>query len=152
MRVNFLPSIQKNSQENMMWEFLWFFFLCWSWTPLSRAVTKKGQGLGFPLATISMTPGCILRKLEESKVEPMLSGHPRGTSKWRLNGGWPVNRGSSEISIIFSRNITLFETKAWLEKYYWSTVGHQLLSRTVFSFIIFLKWSQFKCIKPLMAS
>ena len=152
MRVNFLPSIQKNSQENMMWGFIWFFFyvgLELHWAGLSL---KRVRGLGFPLATISMTPGYILRKLEESKVEPMLSGHPRGTSKWRLNGGWPVNRGSSEISIIFSRNITLFETKAWLEKYYWSTVGHQLLSRTVFSFIIFLKWSQFKCIKPLMAS
>ena len=80
-------------------------------TPLSRAVTKKGlgtRGQGFPLATISITPGYILRKLEKSKVEPLLSGHLRGTSKWRLNRGWPLSRGSSEIIIIFSRNITLF--------------------------------------------
>ena len=28
--------------------------------------------------------------------------------KWPHNGGWPLNRGSLEIGIIFSRNLTLF--------------------------------------------
>ena len=29
------------------------------------------------------------------KMQPPLSGHPRGTGKGPLNGGWPLNRGSS---------------------------------------------------------
>ena len=29
------------------------------------------------------------------KVEPLLSGHPRGNGKWSLNRGWPLNHGSS---------------------------------------------------------
>ena len=36
-------------------------------------------------------------------VEPLLSSHPRGTGKW------PLNRGSSEISIMRGINVTLFE-------------------------------------------
>ena len=36
-------------------------------------------------------------------VEPLLSGHPRGTGKWSLN------RGSSEISTMRGINVTLFE-------------------------------------------
>ena len=31
-------------------------------------------------------------------VEPLLSGHPWGNGKWQLNRGWPLKRGSSEIS------------------------------------------------------
>ena len=46
-----------------------------------------------------------------STVEPPLSGHSWGTSQWPLNGGWPLNRGLSEMSIIFSRNITLIWNK-----------------------------------------
>ena len=37
-----------------------------------------------------------------------LSKHPWGTSKWQLNGGWPLSRGLSWISIIFTRKNTLF--------------------------------------------
>ena len=69
------------------------FLLCWPSTPLSRAVTKKGpgaRGQGFPLATISITHGYILRRLEESKVEPLLSGHLRGTSKWLMEVGQSI--------------------------------------------------------------
>ena len=40
---------------------------------------------------------------------PILSGHPRGSGKWLLNRGWPLNRGSSEISIMRGINVTLFE-------------------------------------------
>ena len=54
------------------------------WAGLSLKRTRGqgpgARGQGFPLATICMTPGFILRKLEKSKVEPLLSGHPRGTS------------------------------------------------------------------------
>ena len=28
-------------------------------------------------------------------VEPPFNGHPQGTGKWPLNGGWPLSRGSS---------------------------------------------------------
>ena len=75
------PASRKTARK--IWCKNFFGFLCWPSTPLSRAVTKKGlgtRGQGFPLATISITPGYILRKLEKSKVEPLLSGHPRGTS------------------------------------------------------------------------
>ena len=132
-----------------------FGFLCWPSTPLSRAVTKKGlgtRGQGFPLATISITPGYILRKLEKSKVEPLLSGHLRGTSKWRLNRGWPLSRGSSEIIIIFSRNITLFWNKhATGEAVLIYSRSSTSISDCIF-LLTFLKWSQFKCIKRLMAA
>ena len=33
-------------------------------------------------------------------VEIPLSGHPRGTSKWTVNGGWPLNRGLSKQHFI----------------------------------------------------
>ena len=35
------------------------------------------------------------------KMQPPLSGHPRGTGKGPLNGGWPLNRGSYYIIFIF---------------------------------------------------
>ena len=38
-----------------------------------------------------------------------LSGNARGTSKWPLNGGWPLSRGSSEISKTFRRIITILK-------------------------------------------
>lgn len=28
-------------------------------------------------------------------VETLFNGHPTGTGKWLLNGGWPLNRGLS---------------------------------------------------------
>ena len=31
----------------------------------------------------------------EFHCKPTLSGHPRGTDKWPLHGGWPLNRISS---------------------------------------------------------
>ena len=39
----------------------------------------------------------------EYKVEPVLSGHPQGMTKWPLNTGWPPNTGwktniSNEVS------------------------------------------------------
>lgn len=33
-------------------------------------------------------------------VETPLSGHPRGTSKWTVNDGWPLNRGLSKQHFI----------------------------------------------------
>ena len=119
------------------------------WAGLSL---KRTRGQGFPPATISMTPGFILRKLEESKVEPQLSGHPRGTSKWQLNRGWLLSRGSSEISIIFSRNITLFWNKhATGEAVLIYSRSSTSISDCIF-LITFLKWSKFKCVKGLMAA
>ena len=113
---------------------------------------KSARGQGFPLATISITPGYILRKLEKSKVEPLLSGHPRGTSKWQLNGGWPLSRGSSEISIIFSRNITLFWNKCMTgEALLVHSSSSTFISDCIF-LIKFLKWGSFKCIEHLMAA
>ena len=45
-------------------------------------------------------------------VEPLLSGHPRGNGNWPLNRGWPLNnRGSSEISIMPFKKVTLFQYK-----------------------------------------
>ena len=38
-----------------------------------------------------------------------LRGNARGTSKWPLNGGWPLNRGSSEISKTFRRLATILK-------------------------------------------
>ena len=38
----------------------------------------------------------------EFHCKPTLSGHPQGTGKWPLHGGWPLNRISSKN--IFSRN------------------------------------------------
>ena len=146
------PASRKTDRK--IWCKNFFGFLCWPSTPLSRAVTKKGLGTwgqGFPLATISITPGYILRKLEKSKVEPLLSGHLRGTSKWRLNRGWPLSRGSSEIIIIFSRNITLFWNKhATGEAVLIYSRSSTSISDCIF-LLTFLKWSQFKCIKRLMA-
>ena len=48
------------------------------------------------------------RTFYQTKVEPPLSGHPRGTGKWPLNGDWPLDRGSSQVGILFSRHIILF--------------------------------------------
>ena len=47
------------------------------------------------------------RELEKRIVESLLSGHPRGNGKWTLNRGWPLKRGSSEIS----RRLRYFNTK-----------------------------------------
>ena len=58
-----------------------------------------------------------------------------------VNGGWPVNRGFSEISIIFSRNITLFWNKRATGEAFlihsWSSTS---ISDCIF-IIRFLKWS-----------
>ena len=76
-------------------------------------------------------------------VEPSLNGHPTGTGKWLLNGGWPLNRGLSRNwqNHKQKRHFIIFETNACgTEQHYWSTSNHHdLLRRTVFSFIIFLK-------------
>ena len=76
------PASRKTARK--IWCKNFFGFLSWPSTPLSRAVTKKGlgtRGQGFPLATISITPGYILRKLGESKAEPL--GVP-ANGQWRL--------------------------------------------------------------------
>ena len=36
-----------------------------------------------------------VRYMISRKKQPPLSGHPRGTGEWPLNGGWRLNRGSS---------------------------------------------------------
>ena len=36
-----------------------------------------------------------VRYMISRKKQPPLSGHPRGTGESPLNGGWPLNRGSS---------------------------------------------------------
>ena len=38
-----------------------------------------------------------------------LSGNARGAGKWPLNGGWPLSRGSSEISKTFRGIITILK-------------------------------------------
>ena len=52
-------------------------------------------------------------------VEPPLSSYPRGTGKWLLDGGWPLYRGLSEISIILAELSLYFKTNARREKPYW---------------------------------
>ena len=56
-----------------------------------------------------ITPSPSLEYMYVCTVEPLLSDHPRGTGKWSLNRGWPLNRGLSEISIMRGINITIFE-------------------------------------------
>ena len=47
-------------------------------------------------------------------VEPLLSGYPRGNSKWPLNGDWPLNRDSLKISITHFKKVTFLQYKiAW---------------------------------------
>ena len=43
---------------------------------------------------------CVVDYTITSTMEPLLSGHPWGKSRGPLNRltGWPLNRGSSEIS------------------------------------------------------
>ena len=45
------------------------------------------------------------------KVEPLLSGHPRGIGNWPLNRGWPLNKGSSGIKFWLRENVNLFKYK-----------------------------------------
>ena len=57
-------------------------------------------------------------------------GYGRFRGEW-VNKLWPLNRGTSSISIICCRSIT-FETIARREQHYWSAIDRHLLSRTAF--------------------
>ena len=63
--------------------------------------------------------------LERSRLRPRLSSQPRSTSKWLLK--WRL--ATQQRFVINQHN----------QKHYCSTIGHRLLSRNVFSFIVFLK-------------
>lgn len=61
---------------------------------------------------------CVVDYKITSTVEPLLSGHPWGKSKGPLNRltGWPLNRGSSEISIRHFKKVTFLQYKiVWNE-------------------------------------
>lgn len=90
------------------------------------------------------------KKVSISTVEFALSSHLQSTSacKWPLRGDRPFSRGLSLIRIIFSENITLFWNKHTMGE---ALLLHNPLSTSIsdcviFSFIVFLKWSQTKWI------
>lgn len=64
---------------------------------------------------------------------PFKSGNPRGAGKGHL---MDVRQKLAEP---LAETSLYFKTNARREKYYWSTIGRRLLSRTGFSFIILLK-------------
>ena len=45
--------------------------------------------------TFPLTLPSYYRKVPNNTVESQLSGDPRGTGKWLLNGGWPLYKASS---------------------------------------------------------
>ena len=79
-------------------------------------------------------------------VKPPLSRHHWVTGKWQLHRGWSLNGGLSKISIKWAQSLAetslYFETNTRWEQHFWSTTGRHFPSRNVFSFIIFLKYSQ----------
>ena len=80
---------------------------CVYWELSSHPVfrTKVREGLS-SVGDLSPAPDLSLKLMKYNMVKPPSSGHPRGTGKRSLNGGWPLNRGLSWISINLSRKIT----------------------------------------------
>ena len=60
-------------------------------------------------------------------VEPLLSGYPRGTGKWLLDGGWPLHRGLSEMRIILAETSLYFKPNAQWEEHYWPQLFQRLV-------------------------
>ena len=115
-----------------------------------RKASPGPKGCWLLLRAFSTRSSIAYKKIYSSRacfrtVKSPLSDHRWVTGKWQLHRGWPLNSGLSKFSIIWAQSLAetslYFETNTLWEQHYWSTIGRHFLSRTVFSFIIFLKYS-----------